>query len=52
MANMDTYEALDQLRDELGAPYLLDELIAALSYEELTECVEWIARNNDIDLED
>lgn len=52
MANMDTHEALDQLRNELGDSYLLDELIAALSYEKLTEYVEWIARNNDIDLED
>ena len=45
-------EALDHLRAELGDTYLLDELIAALSGEELTECVEWIARNNDINLDD
>lgn len=52
MADMNVYKMLDLVRDELGDTYLLDELVAALSDKELKECLEWIARNNDIDLDD
>jgi len=43
-------EKMEKLRDMLGAEILLEELLRALSSQELEENVEYIARNNDIEL--
>lgn len=42
---------IDQCREYLGDNYFLDELVRALDLEELRSCVEFIARNHDIELD-
>lgn len=41
----------DVMYEALGADLLLDELSRAISADELRDCLDWIARNNDIDLD-
>ena len=48
---MDAETMFETMIEVLGAKTLLDELSRALSTQELHECLEWIARNNDIDFE-
>ena len=44
------YKEFQTLLDELGAERLLDELVEALSSDELLENMEFIARMTDVDL--
>lgn len=48
---MDTETMFETMTEMLGAETLLDELSRALSSDELHECLEFIARNHDIDFE-
>lgn len=45
-------ELFEKLRNELGESYLLDSLALALSDDDLYENMEYIARMNDIEIED
>ena len=49
---MSGWELFEKLRDELGDNYLLDSLAQALSDDELYENMEYIARMNDIEVEE
>ena len=49
---MSGWELFEKLRDELGDSYLLDSLAQALSSDELYENMEYIARMNDIEIEE
>ena len=46
------YKEFEILLDVLGAEQLLDELIDALSGDELLENMEYIARMQDVDLDE
>lgn len=46
------YKEFQILLNTLGAEYLLDELVSALSGDELLENMDYIAINEDIDLEE
>lgn len=48
---MDTETMFEDIKETLDAETLLDELSRALSSDELHECLEFIARNHDIDFE-
>ena len=48
---MTGYEKMEALIEVMGKEALLNELLAALSEDELKENAEWIATMNDIDLD-
>lgn len=45
-------DVLDDMKNELGTDYLLEELVKALSSYDLQDNLEYIASNNDIDVFD
>lgn len=45
-----TYEKAEELKEKLGAEYLLEELMKALTDDELKENIEYIAKNHDIEI--
>jgi hypothetical protein len=49
---MKGWKLFEKLKDELGESYLLDSLAQALSDDELYDNMEYIARMNDIDIEE
>lgn len=48
----DLMDILDDMKNELGTDYLLEELVKALSSYDLQDNLEYIANNNDIDVFD
>lgn len=48
---MSGWDAYETMSDELDASTLLDALARTLSDDELLECMEWVARCYDIDLD-
>ena len=44
------YIVVDKMRDILGSEYLLDSIVQQMSYDELKNCIEFIARNEDLPL--
>lgn len=46
------WEKMDELKSAMGADALLDDLINALCDDELQDLADFIARNNDIELDD
>ena len=49
---MNGWDAYEAMLDAMGADTLLDELARALADNELLECMQWIARMNDIELDE
>ena len=49
--SMTTWDMVDYLKDTMGAEALLEEIILSLSQNKLREICEWIAKNQDISLE-
>lgn len=47
---MDAWNKFEYMVEVMGAENLLDELAKALSTDELMENLEYIARNNDIEI--
>lgn len=52
MANLEPMEYVkyDRIKEALGADDLLEELIKALPNDTVTEALDYIARNHDIEL--
>ena len=44
------YKIIDDLKDIIGIEYLLDSIVQQMSYDELKNCIEFIARNEDLPL--
>lgn len=49
---MTGYEKFEIMLDEMGAEALLDELVQAMGDRELGENMEFIARMNDVELDE
>ncbi len=49
---MTGWNAYETISDELSADTLLDALARALPDDELLDCMQWIARCYDIDLDE
>ena len=47
-SNMKLWDAVDKIKDELGADKFVDELCQAMSDDELEENLKFIARNYEI----
>ena len=48
---MTDYEKMEELKNLMGAEALLEEIIVAMSGDEIKEMVEWIIRMNGIEIE-
>jgi len=44
------WDALDKLKEALGAEKLIDELCKAMSDDDLKQCLKFIAKNNEINI--
>ena len=47
-SNMKLWDAVDKIKDELGADKFVDELCRAMSDDDLAEKLKFIARNYEI----
>ena len=47
---MTDYEKMEELKELMGAEALLEEIIVAMSGDEIKEMVEWITRMYDIEI--